>query len=164
MKRHLGGFPRCRKTQDATLLFRYARGGATPVSQMAPRNVTSPTPRKHIFLIPSLRSSRTRAEVQKSLSFPSYVIHSCGPCTRNIVSGAIFRGAFNYPGVKHIDPTAGQSPSVSGSWEHFEVVSLNFSPSADGHLAHDGQSNIGTCEANDQKSALLEQIVSSHSV
>lgn len=85
-------------------------------------------------------------------------------CTRNIVSGAIFCGAFNYPGVKHIDPTAGQSPSVSGSWEHFEVVSLNFSPSADGHLAHDGQSNIGTCEANDQKSVLLEQIVSSHSV
>lgn len=78
------------------------------------------------------------------------------------MSGAIFCSAFNYPGVKHIDPTAGQSQSVSSSWEHFELVSLNFSPSVDSYLVHDGQSNIEICKASNAKSALLEQIVLCH--
>lgn len=95
------------------------------------------------------------------------VVHSCsrGPrYTHNNMSGAIFCSAFNYPGVKHIDPTAGQSQSVSSSWEHFELVSLNFSPSVDSYLVHVGQSNIEICKASNAKSALLEQIVLCHLV
>lgn len=75
------------------------------------------------------------------------------------MSGAICCSAFNSSGVKHIDPTVGQSQSVSSSWEQFETVSLNFSPSVKGFLVHDWQSNIEVCKATNAKSALLEKIV-----
>lgn len=74
-------------------------------------------------------------------------------------SGAICCSAFNSSGVKHIDPTVGQSPSVSSSWEHFEMISLNFSPSGDSLLMRDRQSNIKVCNTSNANSVLLEQIV-----
>jgi len=72
------------------------------------------------------------------------------------VSGAICCSAFNSSGVKHIDPTAGQSQSASSIWEQFKMVSLNFSPSAWSFLVRDEQSNTKVCKASYAKPALLE--------
>lgn len=68
------------------------------------------------------------------------------------MSGAICCSAFNSSGVKHIDPTVGQSQSASSSWEQFEMVSLNFSPSVERFLVRDGQSNIKVCTDSNAKS------------
>lgn len=76
------------------------------------------------------------------------------------MSGAICCSAFNSSGVKHIDPTAGLSQSASCIWKQFEMVSLNFSPSALSSLVHDGKSNTKVCEFSPAKPALLEQTIS----
>lgn len=80
--------------------------------------------------------------------------------SHNIMSGAICCSAFNSSGVKHIDPTAGLSQSVSCIWKQFEMVSLNFSPSELSSLVHDGQSNTEVSRFSSAKPALLGQIIS----